>query len=165
MNKINSVLRTRLVLAFLLTAFLIAGIPFIILGATQGKTVMLVTGIIMTVVGFYGCPIGWTTYGNSVVYRRVVSAITCEHLLTVPKIASSIGKSEQDTDTLVINCFQNGYLTGYLKNGYEILVNEEKDPDKKMVTYKCAFCGATYTIPYSEIPVCPYCGRAEKKNR
>ena len=50
--------------AMFLTVGLIAGIPMIVLGAVNDITAVMVIGIILTVLGFYGTPVAWVQHSN-----------------------------------------------------------------------------------------------------
>ena len=162
MKKLNSELKKLFMLSLIITAMLISGVPFIIFGATKNITLLLVVGIAFTAVGFYGTPVAWVMYGEKHKLKRVVFAITGEHLMTVQKIASQLQLSEDSVRGILTTCFNKGYLVGYLREGDNIIENKDMADKDRLISVKCEFCGAPYTYKANDPnPVCPYCRGAK----
>lgn len=62
MKNYSSVVTRKLIVALIATLMLPAGILLIVSGAKK-NTLMLVAGIVMTVIGFYGSPMCWIRFG------------------------------------------------------------------------------------------------------
>ena len=166
MKKLNKELKKLLIISLVITAMLISGIPFIIFGATKNITLLLVVGIAFTAVGFYGTPIAWVMYGEKHKLKRVVFAITGEHLMTVQKIASQLQLSEDTVRNYLTTCFNKGYLIGYLRDGDNIIENKDMADKDRLISVKCEFCGAPYTFKASDPnPLCPYCRSARNTQK
>lgn len=163
MNAVNKAVRKQLILSLVLSCMLVAGIPMIIFGASNKLWFLMAAGILFTVLGFYGTPMAWVSYGNKVGLRRVVYAVTREHLLAVEKISAQLGKPEKNIRALLDECFQKGYLPGYVRQGDTISLNEAKAPEETLHAAVCPYCGAKYTYRGTEEPVCPYCGAMSEK--
>ena len=144
---------------------LVAGVPMIVFGAINmgGLTILMVAGIVFVVLGFYGTPLVWVSYGNKVSLKRVVYAVDREHLLTVQEISAQLSKPEKAVRGMLDQCFQKGYLVGYVRKGDEIFLNEARAPEETLHAAVCPSCGAKYTYKAGEQPVCPYCGSMSGK--
>lgn len=156
MKSIEKTLKNSLILSICLSVGFVAGIPAIVLGAVNEITAVMVIGIILTVIGFYGTPMAWINYGANRSLKRLINAIKEEHLYSVQELAVHLSQSEKVIRTNLNKCFLKGYLTGYKKDGDNIILNEGVDLNKKEYSASCPFCGAkfTYTI---DNPRCPYC--------
>ncbi len=163
MATLNKELRIMLIMSVLSSVLLVAGIPMIILGASNGLTVIMVIGIVFTAVDFYACPILWVFYADKRFCKRVVFAIDKEKLRTVSSIASQLGMSEEQVYKTVKRCFEKGWLYGYLLDGKNITVNTAKGPEDTFVYAVCASCGASFSYRSTENGVCPYCKTPHKK--
>lgn len=64
MDAIGKALRKQLVWGIVVSCMFVAGIPMIIFGATGGMWILMAAGIACTVIGFYGAPMVWVSYGN-----------------------------------------------------------------------------------------------------
>ena len=161
-NDIKKSCRFKLVLSLVLSVFLVGGIVSIIFGATS-STALLVIGIIMTVLGFYGSPISWVSYGNLVVEKAVLYAITEDHIESITAISQNLGISENDAKAKVNHLMSNRYLTGYKLQEDGTLVAIEKPKEKKqeenlLKLKKCPNCGANLTETADHKYKCKYCG-------
>lgn len=167
MNEVSKAIGRQLIVALILTALFVAGIPAVVLGAVKRLWVVMGIGIFFAVVGFYGMPIAWVNYGSKSGLKRVVYAVTAENLLSVREIAAQLGKSEKNVRELLDDCFRLGYLGGYKRSGDEIVPNEEYDPERerkpKTFATECPYCGAKFVRKVGEPAACPYCGAASGK--
>ena len=95
MKAIEKALKKQLILAIVFSCMLVAGVPMIVFGAINmgGLTILMVAGIVFVVLGFYGTPLVWISYGNKVSLKRVVYAVDREHLLTVQEISAQLSIS------------------------------------------------------------------------
>ena len=130
MDAIEKALKRLLVLSIAFSVMFAAGIPLIPVGASKGLWALMIVGIVFTAAGFYGTPMLWTAYGARRGLRRLVYAVTKEHLLTVTELASQLGKSEKNVRSMLTDCFNRGYLVGYVRKGDELAPNEA---DRKSV--------------------------------
>ena len=156
MDKAAKTRTRRFVLAVILSVMLVAGIPMIIVGAIGpdeghgamhaariGYKVMMGIGIVFTVFGFYGTPMGWVMFGTANSELTVVAAVRNEHLYS---------------RTLLVNCVRKGYLTEYKLEGDCLVLNENTALAPTEVHFDCPRCGAPVTCIAGEKTVCPYCG-------
>lgn len=166
MEKINSSkksidkdIRKMFCLAIVLSVVFVVGIPLLIISAINGTTVVLILGILMVVVGFYGTPLAWIGYGNIRALRRVVDAVMEEHLTTNQEIAKHLQISEKSAKENITKAINKKYITGYLYDGTALTVNQKKAPAKKEVTATniCSRCGAQMEVDKNGMR-CLYCG-------
>ena len=59
-KNLKKIKNKGLAVAAALSVGLVAGIPMIVLGASNGITAVMVIGIVLVVLGFYGAPVAWT---------------------------------------------------------------------------------------------------------
>ncbi len=163
MKYINKAVNKSLFIAILLTVMLVGGIPAIVFGAISGLTILMVAGIVCTVIGFYGTPVAWVGFAEKNKLKRVVFAVTEEHLYTVQKISAQLQQDENTVRNTLTTCFNKGYLIGYVRDGDNVYPNNEKAMNEREITVKCDFCGAPFSYKISEVsPVCPYCGNIKQ---
>ena len=141
--------KRNFILALAFTIGLIAGIPCIVVGATnmgdnKGFVALLVFGIVGTVLGFYGSPLMWTRLATVNQELTVVQAVTQEHLYTVADLAQRLSVNGKTASDTLNNCIRKGYLVGYIREGQYTLV--------------CSHCGATVELTKGDTARCPYCG-------
>lgn len=158
MQKITVKLRILFFSAILSSICFVAGIPMIILGASNGITPLTVTGIVLTAVDFYAMPILWVNYGGKRVWRRVLIAVLSENILTVSGLSAQLALPEEEVRKILQGCVQQCYLTGYLFDGELLTLNTNKNPQDRILVAECESCGAQITYRPGETPVCPYCG-------
>ena len=164
MDAIEKALKRLLVLSIAFSVMFAAGIPLIPVGASKGLWALMIVGIVFTAAGFYGTPMLWTAYGARRGLRRLVYAVTKEHLLTVTELASQLGKSEKNVRSMLTDCFNRGYLVGYVRKGDELAPNEAQAPFEKLHAAECKYCGAKFTYKGADA-VCPYCGAMNEEKR
>ena len=114
--------KRNFILALAFTIGLIAGIPCIVVGATnmgdnKGFVALLVFGIVGTVLGFYGSPLMWTRLATVNQELTVVQAVTQEHLYTVADLAQRLSVNGKTASDTLNNCIRKGYLVGYIREG------------------------------------------------
>ena len=134
----------------------------IIIGATNELWIVMGIGIAFVAVGFYGAPVAWSVYGSARPVRRVVHAVTVEHLYTVQEIAAQLSLNEKDVRAHLDKCFNKNFLVGYKREGDNIVLNENIAADKREHFYECPYCGAKFTYT-ADSARCPYCGSPVKK--
>ncbi len=156
MKSLKSSHTKTLFWALFLSVGFVFGILGIIFGATKGITLLLVAGIVMTVLGFYGAPLVWIKYGEQGSYLAVLDCIVNDNLLSINSIASSIGKQPKAVLGIVNQLIAKRYLKGYFVENGELkpIQNEQEDV---VITHKCPYCGATLSLD-KEISSCEYCG-------
>lgn len=151
------------IVAILLTAGLIAGIPLIVVGAVnmdenKGFAALLAIGIALVVAGFYGAPIAWTRLSTLNQELTLVQAVTAEHLHTVADLSQRLNMNGKQTSATLNNCIRKGYLTGFIREGDTLVLNENRALAPTTLTLDCNRCGATFTVRKGETARCPYCG-------
>ena len=126
-------------------------------GLGIGQPAVWAVGIALMVAGFYGCPVAWIGYGSAVSLRRLMRAVTEEHLYTARELGMQLGISEQEARRRIATCFSKGYLVGYIRTDSGIALNENEALSKTEHTAQCPACGAKFTYTGS-VAKCPYCG-------
>ena len=162
MKKVNEWLNKLLIISIVLSVLFVGGIPMIIIGATNELWIVMGIGIAFVAVGFYGAPVAWSVYGSARPVRRVVHAVTVEHLYTVQEIAAQLSLNEKDVRAHLDKCFNKNFLVGYKREGDNIVLNENIAADKREHFYECPYCGAKFTYT-ADSARCPYCGSPVKK--
>lgn len=169
MDKLQKARKRALALAFIFTFILVIGIPaipvgFVLSGGAEGALRIIwravgIIGIVFTAVGFYGCPISWTSYGNYAPLVRVVYAIENESLYSVSEIATYLRKNEKEVGALISKAIDKTYLEGYYFDGKTLTLNKNQKLKKKSIATKCPNCGAPLPPPQDETAAvrCPYC--------
>ena len=159
MDKLKKARRRVLAMAFIFTIMLVAGIPMIPVGFSLGYTFLGIIGIVFTAVGFYGCPLAWSTFGGYAPMVRVVYAIVHESMYSVSEIATYLRKNEKTVQGIITKCIDKLYLEGYFFDGEKLTLNENKKLKQKTAYTKCPNCGAP--LPASSGADghirCPYC--------
>lgn len=149
-------------LAFLFSVLLAAGIPALIFGAIYMSEygwclALFIGGILMTVLGFYGTPLAWVSYGNYPKMSRLISLVLSEYVYDVKELSAQMCLGEAETANLIRKCISNGYLVGFLLKDNKLVINQNIEQKREAYSVKCSFCGAALTINDNNL-VCPYCG-------
>lgn len=171
---INKKVRTYFVFSLLLSVGFPAGILSIIFSRTMPhpSTALLVVGIVLTVLGFYGMPLLWVKFGELKGKQKFCNQIKIDNVQSIETLAK-LNNVEQDVMLKTVR----GLIAERLLTGYEIVddtfvvpsqckVITKQDAVKisgKAITLSCAGCGAPVEFVEGEKLVCPYCGRAIKK--
>ena len=138
----------------------------------QPSTALLVIGIVLTVLGFYGMPMLWVKFGELKGKQKLCNQIKIDNVQSIETLAK-LNNVEQDTMLKTVRSL----IAERLLTGYEIVddayvvpsqgkVITKQDAVKiagKSITLSCAGCGAPVEFVEGEKLVCPYCGRAIKK--
>lgn len=141
--------------ALLATIGFVAGIPLIIISAGS-STFGLIAGIVLVVFGFYGAPMLWLSYASFKQQGRVVDAVTKENIYTVDGIASQLQINPEQVKAQLTKAVNKNYLKGYLFDGNELKINNNKKQEKQSQQSKCQNCGGN--LEKSENGYyCPYC--------
>lgn len=164
MEKIQKTVRRRFLAGLILSVMLVGGIPLIVLGAVGGRMPMMILGIVCAVCGFYGTPLVWIAYADRLRLRRLVFAVSQEHLLDVPRLSRHLSRTEKDVRSDLAACVERGYLVGYLFDGERLTLNREQAPADREIAYRCVYCGAPFSCAAGEQPKCPYCGMIADKD-
>lgn len=163
MDFYNKKVRQNLIMAIFLTLFFPIGVFGIIFGAANHITALLVVGIILTVLGFYGAPICWSTYGNKKSLDVYLRLILFENIYSLDDIATQTNTNKETVKQNILNLIQKGYLKGYiLREDYLELNTNQKQSANTKKTAKCNNCGGTMTFDGINY-VCEYCGHTERK--
>ena len=158
MEPIRKAVRSSLTLALLLTFALPLGGVLLGVGLGIGQPGIWAVGIAFLAAGFYGCPIGWVSYGNKREYFRFITAIEEEHLYTVQELASQLGLPEKEVRNRIDTCFNKRYLVGYMREADGLALNENRALREREHGAVCPSCGAKFDYKAGEDPRCPYCG-------
>lgn len=162
MELINKAITRKLIISILFTIFLPAGIVAIIWGASNGMTLVLVLGIVMTVLGFYGSPMLWINFGELKRLKVVLSLILVENIYSSQEIAEHLSTKVETVNDDINKLIIKGFLKGYLfKDGYLQLNRNKKQKMEDVKKYKCPSCGGF--MEYNGIDyICEYCGNVVK---
>ncbi len=155
MEKVNRAINKALIWSLIITILLPVGIIMTIFGGINKIWVLLAFGIAFIVVGFYGCPLLWVKYGNSIGYKRVVSAVAVEKIYSIETIASHLNLNVKVVVEKVDTCIRREFLLGYIREGDTIRPNVNINANT--IGYKCPACGARFESPLHSQPKCPYC--------
>lgn len=158
-NDLKKACRKRLLISIFLTICFVAGVPLIIIGANINK-ILMTLGIVMTVVGFYGCPMAWVNFGNLVSNKAIFYAIVDDNITSINDIANNLGIKPEDVIQKINYLIQNRYLTGYKleENGKITKLEKPKQETKEIKSKKCPNCGANLTETKDHKYKCKYCG-------
>lgn len=161
-NNINKDIKKHLLISIIISVMFVVGIPILIVGATNSNYAIMGIGIAMVVIGFYGAPMMWVSYGNKRSLKNVVDAVMEDHLTTVGEIASQLQMRERPVRDLITNALRKKYITGYIFNGSTLTPNQKEAPKKKISSNRCPNCGGTLTEQTNGY-TCEYCGSHFKK--
>lgn len=155
--------KRNFILALVFTIGLVAGIPCIVLGAVnmgdnKGFVALLVFGIVGTVLGFYGSPLLWTRLATVNQELTLVKAVTQEHLHTVADLAQRLSVNGKTASATLNNCIRKGYLVGFIREGDQLVLNENRALAPTTYAVQCPYCGASLTVQKGDSAKCPYCG-------
>lgn len=159
-NDIKKRCTFLLILSIILSVFFVVGIVSIIYGATN-STALLILGIIMTVLGFYGSPISWVNFGTMVVEKALFFAITEDNITEISTLSSNLGINDKDVRAKINHLMSHRYLTGYKldENGNLLKLEKKQEETHKMLKLKkCPNCGANLTETKDHKYKCTYCG-------
>ena len=156
MKKLKREMNIYFWVSLMTSILFVVGIPLIPIFA--GKDWIIASmGILFTVYGFYGMPLLWVKYGSFFGMKRLVEAITEEHILTVNQLAMQLQISEIDAKNKVLKAMNKKYITGFIFDGVRLTLNENKRPAYKVEVRTCENCAARLEITDNEV-YCPYCG-------
>lgn len=158
MEPIRKALRSALALSLILTFCLPVGGAMLGVGLGFGVAAVWAVGIVLMVVGFYGCPVAWVGYGNKRSLYRLVQAVEEENIYTVRELASQLGLSEKEVRNRIDTCFNKRYLVGYKREADGLVLNENRALREREHSAVCPSCGAKFDYKAGEDPRCPYCG-------
>lgn len=151
----NKKLRFNLAMAIILSVFFVAGVVMIPVGFANGLTVVGIIGIVCCVLGFYGAPITWSTYGSLHSLSAVYDSITKGGITDIKTLSDTLAINPEEAQKKVETLKKGMYLFGYVITMFPTEVKKENEPKSK--TVKCANCGATVKI-VDGVGECPYCG-------
>ena len=156
--RANKLAKKSFLIAVILSVMLVAGVPMIIVGASNSLWVLMGVGIAFTVLGFYGCPLAWVMYGESRFRVALAGAIECEGACTVESLCSQFGKPRNKICAEIRKLIEKRCLVGYVFDG-ETLAYAEKNERRKSTVFvgKCPSCNAVMVYEDGKV-VCPYCG-------
>lgn len=145
-------------IAAVLSVMLIAGVPMIVLGASNKLWILMAAGIVFTVLGFYGCPIAWVMYAEARFRVALVSAVEYEGSVTVDGLVAQFGKPRQKIVADIRKLMEKRFLSGYVFDGETLSFAERKERKKERIEIgKCPSCNAVMVYEDGKVH-CPYCG-------
>lgn len=163
-KNLKKIKNKGLAVAAALSVGLVAGIPMIVLGATNGITAVMVIGIVLVVLGFYGAPVAWTQYASKAGYSSTLAAIEEEDIDTIEAIAQHLGKRDKAVRASVDWLISHGCLKGYTVDKDGNIKDSVKKPRTRgfVDVGKCPNCNAPLEWTADAV-VCPYCGMTVKR--
>ena len=157
MKKINNEVKKSFIISLIVSILFVVGIPMIPIFA--GKNwVLMALGIVFVVVGFYGMPLLWISYGGKRRTRRIVYAVEEENLYTNAEISQQLQLSEKEIHQEITKCINKGYLKGYKYDGKQLIINnnQKQVKEEKLTIKKCNNCGGK--LEKTDMGYhCPYC--------
>lgn len=164
-KNIHSFRRKYLAFCIFISIVCPAGIPLIPLGFIfmSNNSLWLmgaIIGIALVVFGFYGLPLFWVFYGVANRRSRVYDAIALDYLYSVSEIVSQTTYGENQVRGDINWLINKRYLNGFLFNGENLTLNENKELRKKGFEFNgnCPHCGASKAIKKDDGIYCAYCG-------
>lgn len=156
MEKIIKKKRIWFFISLLASILFVVGIPLIPVFVGKNWAIAIM-GIVFVVFGFYSMPFFWLKYSSFFGLKRVLEAITYEHIYSVKDIAIQLQKTEQDVKNIIIKLINKRYLVGYLFDGFDLKLNNNVKAQKKLDVNVCSNCGARITVEEHKTH-CEYCG-------
>lgn len=147
-------LKVVLLVMILFSVLTAAGIPMIVIGAVNSWFWLMVPGIVFTVTGFYGLPVGWSAWGAAVGRKNILRIIVQEELTLVADIAAASGKSVASVKSNIDRLLTYGRLRGYKLNPDKTSLIKLVKQEKK-AGFKCMNCNAPVSGKQDS---CEYCG-------
>ncbi len=151
-------------LGVILSLFLAGGIVMIPVGFANGLVPVGIVGIVLTVLGFYGCPMAWVSFGGLTEHRGVYALITEDGMRSATGIAAALGITVKRTKESIRCLISKRFLRGFAFDGVEYItaIGEDKSEEEKKARAaaalgKCPNCGATLVESDGKFR-CPYCG-------
>lgn len=165
MEKLKKNIKFRFAMAMLFTLFLPAGIVSIIFGGTKGMTALLVVGIVMAVLGFYGSPMWWIGFGELKSKVVLMRLILNENVYSISELATQLSTTPENVNKDINYLILNNYLTGYLVHGDLLELNRNKKQDAKNTKKsKCPNCGGVMEFDGVNW-ICQYCGHTVSNDK
>lgn len=158
----------KLIIAIILTIFLIVGIPMITIGFSKNLDYIGIIGIVITALGFYGTPIAWVNYSQICKLYHLYNLIYKDKVYYMSLLASTTSQKQEVVEQEVNTLIQKGYLQSFIiVDDKLVILNEIKDKEAyltssagKIKTIKCEGCGFTYSYESNTgFSKCPYCGK------
>ncbi len=176
MNKeINKKITLNLIFGTLFSIGFPVGILLIIFHTKVngiGSTLLLVLGIILVAVGFYGAPMIWIKYGENRANKRICQQITLDNNQEIEYLAQINNVSSENMLKKIQELITQRLLTGYeiVDNKYvvpkgknTISKDEALELSGKLETVTCKGCGAEIEIVGGKKTYCKYCGKLVNK--
>ena len=91
--------------------------------------------------------------------RELADYVLIYRRLKIPDLAARMGKTAYETEKMLLQCIERGYLRGYIdRNTGEFFVEGAEKEIVKPI--KCPHCGgiSTKVVMRGEVQVCEYCG-------
>lgn len=154
MKKVNKDARKLLLISLLVSVLFVAGIPGIILGASNGLKPIMIISIVAVALGFYATPMLWVAYANKIHQRNLVMLIE-SGITTLDGLAANFSGGG-DMRASVMAVISKGYLKGYILRDDGVIERIKKEA--VILTVKCPVCGGAATKIADNRYKCDYCG-------
>ncbi len=157
MQKLNNHIRLLFFLSLGSSIGFPLGVLGIVFGAVNGIIPLLVIGIVLAVIGFYGMPLLWIKYADRRHDRTILLMIENEYLYTVSGLARQTGFSENDVRTRIKKMILSRVLVGYLFEDDTLRLNTNSPQmGNAGRTRPCECCGAIMRFEDHSF-ICDYC--------
>lgn len=161
MKAVRRAITRSLILSLAFTAALPLGGVALGLGIAYGVTAVWVVGVVLLVLGFYGCPFCWAAcYAPKLPLGRLVSAVTEEHIYTAKELSEHLGIPEKNVRSMINTCINKKYLVGFKRENGELAPNHNVAYGDRERVVRCENCGAVTAYKGVGGARCPYCGSA-----
>ena len=154
MKNINKEVKKLFVLSLIISALFVAGIPGIIIFASNGLKPLMIISIVAVAFGFYAAPMFWVSYGNKVHQRNLVRLIE-SGITTLDGLAANFSGGGNIRES-VMTVISKGYLKGYVLRDDGVIEKIKKEA--VVLTVKCPVCGGAATKIADNRYKCNYCG-------
>lgn len=170
-REINKKLTVSLIMGIIFSIGFPVGIILIVFHnkvSGIGSTLLLVLGIILVVLGFYGAPMVWIMYGETKSKKRICQQITLDNNQEIKYLAEINNIPTENMLKKVQELINQRLLTGYeivdnkfvVPKGKNTLSKDEAlELSGKLETVTCKGCGAEIEIVGGKKTYCKYCGK------
>ncbi len=159
MQRLNKKLRTLFAFALALSIGFPLGILGIVFGASRDLVPLLVCGILLTVVGFYGMPFLWIRYADRRGDRSLLLMIEEDGIASLDALCLQSGYPRDNVELRLKRMIANRELVGYLLHEHG-LTDPSRPPEARPSSRKCPNCGAPMLLEQTTWH-CEYCFHRE----
>lgn len=164
----------KIAICFIFSLILTIGFPvgIVLICVANKYPIGLISGIILTAVGFYGMPLLWLKFANLNSQKKLCNLIVKENIQEISALAKINNVDNAQIIAKVNELINNRYLSGYeivddkfvVKTSNKVITRTEAERiTKNTSTIVCPGCGAPVEVVEGQKMLCPYCGRPMNK--